>query len=181
MPLLLPIKWFVIQTLAFFVMVAIEAGVLHYVEGISKRHSIVYMFLVNLFSFSFGWLLVTAVFYLFTKVTFQDEILSYLLLGTVSEALLKNISINPLENSLLLVMLAYFWAIFYFELKILTILQMFILPLGEKREVQELPIPHWLDRSISVLFSKDVRLIVTLFVGNFISHIVVGGLIYLAQ
>ena len=63
--LLLPLKWFVIQVFIFLVMVSIEAWILNYFEGISKRDSIIYMFLVNLFSFTFGWLVVTLLFHFF--------------------------------------------------------------------------------------------------------------------
>ena len=178
--ILLPIKWFVLQGLIFFVMVAIEAGVLHHVEGIAKKDSIIYMFLVNLFSINFGWLLVSAAFSLLNGNDFQDQILSYMLLGIVSEKLLTDLG-NPLGNPLLLAMVGYFTAIVYFELKMLTLLQVFVLPTGEEREVIDLPLPRWIDRFIAIFASKDPRLMVTVFAGNFISHVVVGGLIFVTQ
>jgi hypothetical protein len=179
--LLLPIKWFILQCLIFLVMVAIEAAILHYVEGIAKRDSIIYMFLVNLFSFNFGWLLISIVFRALTATKVQDEILSYMLLGIVSEKLLNNVLVSPFENPLLVVMMIYFGAVFYFELKAFTLLRVFILPTGEPLEELILPISPWLDRLLVFFLSKDLRLVVTIFMGNVISHGVVAGLIFLTQ
>ncbi|MGB2926182.1 MAG: hypothetical protein WBB82_12855 [Limnothrix sp.] len=179
--LLLPIKWFVLQLLIFLIMVAIEAAIIHYFEGIAKRDSIIYMFLVNLFSFNFGWLLVSFAFHFISRGTFQDEILSYMLLGIVSEELLSSSAENPVGSSLLLVMLLYFGAVFYFELKILTLLRIFVLPTGEVREEVVLPLPQWADRALVLFLSKDFRLVVVIFMSNFVSHLVAGLLIFLAQ
>ena len=134
MILLLPIKWMVIQCILFLVMVAIEAAILHYIEGVAKRDSIIYLFLVNLFSFNFGWLIVSLIFQLSEGTTVQDEILGYMLLGIVSEKLLSNLLVNPLSDPLLPAMVLYFGAVFYFELKALTLLRAFILPTGEPSE-----------------------------------------------
>lgn len=179
--LLLPIKWFILQCLIFLVMVAIEAMILHYVEGIAKRDSIIYMFLVNLFSFNFGWLLIAIVFRALNATTLQNEILSYMLLGIVSEKFLNNLLVSPLENPLLVVMMGYFAVVFYFELKMLTLLRMFILPTGEVVEQISLPIPPWVDRLLVFFLSKDLRLVVTIFLSNVVSHGVVAGLIFLTQ
>lgn len=181
MPLLLPIKWFVLQTLIFMVMVVLEAAIVHYIEGISKRNSMIYMLIVNLFSFSFGWFLVTIAFYGITESAFRDELLSYMLLGTLSETLLADISWNPLENQLLLAMTVYFWAICFFELKLFTVLRRFVLPLAEVQEEKGLSLPPWLRWLLMVVLAQDLRLVATLFTANFISHVAVGGLIYLAQ
>lgn len=179
---LLPIKWFIIQTLIFLVMVAIEAGILHYIEGFAKRSIITYMFLVNLFSFNFGWLVVSFVFYVFTTENLgQDEILSYMLLGIVSEKLLNNLFVNPLADPLFVVMIVYFGAVFYFELKLFMWLRTVILPMGDMVEEIDLPVPMWLDRAMEILFCKDLRLVVTLFVSNVVSHLAAGILIFLAQ
>lgn len=184
MLLLLPFKWLVLQCLIFLVMVVIEAIILHYVEGVPKRSSMVYTFLVNLFSFNFGWLLVTLTFYLVTRSTFQDDILGYMLLGIVSEKLLVNLN-SPFTNPLLGAMLLYFGAIFYFELKMLTILKMFVLPTeqieGQDEEAKELTLPPLFDRVLSVVLTNDLRLVITVFLGNFVSHTVVAGLIFLTQ
>lgn len=188
MILLLPIKWIVIQCILFLVMVAIEAAILHYIEGVAKRDSIIYLFLVNLFSFNFGWLIVSLVFQLSEGATMlsedvpiQDEILGYMLLGIVSEQLLPNLLVNPLSNSLLPAMVLYFGAIFYFELKALTLLRVFVLPTGEKVEEIDLKLPKWADRFVVLVLSKDLRLIITVFIANFVSHIVAGILIFLTQ
>jgi hypothetical protein len=179
--LLLPIKWFVIQAFIFLVMVAIEAWVLHYFEGIAKRDSIIYMFLVNLLSFNFGWLMVTLLFRFLTIGQIQDEILSYMLLGIVSEKLLNDMVANPIGNPLLIVMLLYFGAIFYFELKMLTLLRIFVLPTGEVQEDVQLPVPRWIDRGLVLFLSKDLRLVMVIFISNFVSHLAAGFLIFLAQ
>jgi hypothetical protein len=179
--LLLPIKWFVIQFFIFLVMVAIEAWILNYFEGIAKRDSIIYMFLINLFSFNFGWLMVTLLFRFLTIGTLQDEILSYMLLGIVGEKLLNDMVVNPIGNPLLLVMMLYFGAIFYFELKLLTLLRIFVLPTGEAREEVQLPLPKWIDRGLVIFLSKDFRLVMVIFLSYFASHVAAGALIFLAQ
>ncbi|AFY38419.1 hypothetical protein Lepto7376_2121 [[Leptolyngbya] sp. PCC 7376] len=183
MLLLLPIKWLILQCLIFLVMVAIEAAVLHFIEGIAKRDSMIYLFLVNLFSFNFGWLLVTLAFYFVTGSNFQDDILGYMLLGIVSEKLLVTLFVNPFSNPLLLAMVLYFGAVCYFELKMLTLLKVFVLPTGEKKEEEEidLKLSPWADRLLVIFLSKDFRLVVTVFIANFVSHTVVGGLIFLTQ
>ena len=164
-------------------MVTIEAMVLHFIEGVAKRDSIIYLFLVNLFSFNFGWLLVTLTFYFVTKSSFQDDILGYMLLGIVSEKLLATLLVNPFSNPLLLAMVLYFGAVCYFELKMLTLLRVFVLPTGEQKKEEEidLKLPSWADRLVVLLLSKDFRLVVTVFLANFVSHVVVGALIFLTQ
>ncbi|NJN74391.1 MAG: hypothetical protein HC799_17160 [Limnothrix sp. RL_2_0] len=162
-------------------MVAIEAWILNYFEGIARRDSIVYMFLVNLFSFNFGWLIVTLLFRFFAGSKIQDEILSYMLLGIVGEKLLSDMVVNPIGNPLLIAMLLYFGAIFYFELKMLTLLRVFVLPTGRVREEVELPLPKWIDRGLVLLLSKDFRLVMVIFLSNFVSHVAAGVLILLAQ
>ncbi|OKH12515.1 hypothetical protein [[Limnothrix rosea] IAM M-220] len=181
MILLLPIKWIVIQCMLFLVMVAIEAAILHYIEGVAKRDSIIYLFLVNLFSFNFGWLIVSLTFYLFEGTNIQDDILGYMLLGIVSEKLLADIAVNPFSDPLLPAMVLYFGAIFYFELKALTLLRTFVLPTGEQIEDIDLKLPQWADRLLVVVLSKDLRLIMTVFIANFVSHTVAGILIFITQ
>lgn len=179
--LLLPLKWFVIQVFIFLVMVAIEAWILNYFEGVSKRDSIIYMFLVNLFSFTFGWLVVTLLFHFLPGSTIQDEILSYMLLGIVGEKLLNDMVANPIGNPLLIVMMFYFGAIFYFELKLFTLIRVFVLPTGQVQEEVQLPLPKWIDRGLVLLLSKDFRLVMVIFVSNFVSHVAAGILIFFAQ
>lgn len=186
MLLLLPFKWLILQCLIFLVMVVIEAIALHYIEGVPKRSSVVYIFLVNLFSFNFGWLIVTLTFYLVTESTFQDDILGYMLLGIVSEKFLVNLN-TPFSNPLLGSMLLYFAAIFYFELKMLMLLKLLVLPTEQVEGTDTdavakvVTLPFWLDRCLSVMLTKDLRLMLTVFIGNFVSHVVVGGLIFLTQ
>ena len=65
----------------------------------------------------------------------------------------------------------------------LTLLRVFILPTGEKKDGEEidLKLPSWADRLVVFTLSKDFRLVVTVFLANFASHTVVGGLIFLTQ
>ena len=185
MLLLLPFKWLILQCLIFLVMVVIEALILHRIEGVPKRASVIYQFLVNLFSFNFGWLLVTFAFHFITGSTFQDDILGYMLLGIVSEKLLVNIFGNPFTNPLLAAMILYFWAICYFELKMLTLLKLLVLPTAaleeEGEEVKELQLPSWADRLLAVVLTKDFRLVITVLIANFASHSFVAILIFLTQ
>ena len=188
MLLLLPFKWFILQCFIFIVMVVIEAIALHYIEGVPKKWSVIYLFLVNLFSFNFGWLIVTLTFYLLTKSTFQDEILGYMLLGIVIENFLVNLK-TPFSEPLLATMALYFCAICYFELKMLTVLKKNVLPMVQEVDGDKVidnladnsKKSSWLYRCLTVFLPKDWWLALTVVLSNFVSHLVVGGLIFLTQ